>query len=164
MIGPPGGDPGVHERANAWLGEEDLIAGPADRRVRVLRKTALVRAPSELGRRRAFLVEAFDRPGVDELVDRLRLRRHLRVALGDVDHLGAGRLAESGERSLGLGLRRRRRASRTPRWSTPVAAGSPFSIIAGGNLEQRSLREVADEAGIRAVIDDGRRTRLGRAN
>jgi len=46
-----------------------------------------VRAPTHLGRRDAFLVEAFDGPRVDELVDLFRPIRDLGVALADVDDL-----------------------------------------------------------------------------
>src|SRR5262245_43649272 len=95
--GPSVGHPGVDERANAGLGEKDLIARTAVRRMGVLGKTTFVRTPSKFGRSGAFLVEAFNRPGVDEFVDILGPRRHLSVALRDVDHFGTGRLAESSE-------------------------------------------------------------------
>ena len=48
-----------------------------------------MRAPAHLGRRRAFFAEALDAPGVDELVDLLRLVGDLRVALGAMDDLHA---------------------------------------------------------------------------
>ncbi len=115
-----------------------------------------MRSPSELGRRRAFLVEAFNRPRVDELVDRLRLRGHLRVALRDVDDLGAGGLAESSKRSLdlalGVGDELLERGA-----SDAGGRRQPLFEHRGGDLEQRPLREVADEAGVRAVVDDGGR-------
>src|ERR1035437_2420926 len=154
-----GRDPGVNEGPNARLGEKDLIARSANRRVSIPREAALVRSPPEFGRCRAFLVKALNRPRVDELVDRLRLRGHLRIALRDVDDLGAGGLAESSKRclylTLGVGdelLERRR-----------VETGDhrpPFFEDRCGDLEQGSLREVADEARIRTVIDDGGRTRF----
>ena len=53
------------------------------------RQLLLVRAPAHLGRGRAFLAEALDAPGVDELVDLLRLVGDLRVALAAVDDLHA---------------------------------------------------------------------------
>ena len=72
---PAGRNPRVHERANAGLRQEDLIARTADRHVGMFREAPLVRAPSQLGGRRALLVEALDRPRVDEFVDRLRVSR-----------------------------------------------------------------------------------------
>ncbi len=55
----------------------------------VLRHPLFVRAPAEFGRLQAFGDEAFDRPGVPEDVERLRMLGALGVALGDVDALDA---------------------------------------------------------------------------
>ena len=44
-----------------------------------------VRAPAELGRCDAFLVEAFDAPGVDEFINLLGLVTDLSIALADVN-------------------------------------------------------------------------------
>ena len=55
--------------------------GPSAVLVGARRQLLLVRAPAHLGRRRAFFAEAFDAPGVDELVDLLGLVGDLRVAL-----------------------------------------------------------------------------------
>src|ERR1700722_15876124 len=152
-------NPRVHERANAGLRQKDLIARTADRHVGMFREPPLVRSPSQLGWRRALLVEALDRPRVDEFVDRLGLRGYLRIAFRDVNHLGAGRLTEPSERSVpltfGVGdeLLERRAADARRGRSTALEHG-------GGNLEQCSFREMADKARVRAVIDDGGRTRL----
>src|SRR5262245_15002546 len=94
----------MYEGADAWLGQENLIVRAADWFMRVLGQVAFVRSPSELGGRRALFVEAFDGPRVDELVDRLGHRRHLGIALGNVNDFRACRLAEPGKRSFGLAL------------------------------------------------------------
>ena len=154
--GPAGGDPGVHVRPNPGLGQKDLVAGTADGRVRVPRKTALVRAPAEFGGRRAFLVEALDRPRVHELVDGLGPVGDLRVPFGDVNDLGAGRLAEPRERPVGLALRGGDQLLERH----PVHAGRRGQAAfehRRGDFEQRPLGEVADEAGVGAVVDDGGR-------
>ena len=51
-------------------------------------------APAELGRLHAFREKAFDRPGVDEDFDRLRLLGALGITLGDMDAFDAEPLGE----------------------------------------------------------------------
>jgi len=105
----------------------------------------LMRAPAQLGRSDALLVEAFDRPGVDELVYLLWSIGHLRVALGDVHDLRAGVHRQFVEALGGQrGLDRCRSVAREP--------------VAQHRLRdvgQREFDEVADHAGVRAVLDDG---------
>ena len=135
--------PAAHPRAGPGLQQVDRrpaaeIVPPA-----VRREMPLVRAPAQLGRLRAFADEAVDRPGVDELAGLLRDRRDLRVALGDMDRLDAEPLGEA--RPAGaVGRRLDRR------------------VGVAGEVEQRLLDEMRDEAGIGAVRDDRGRAALPR--
>ena len=82
--------PGVHpQRAHA-----DLILRPALVTMRSGRQAALVRPPPKLGRRDAFFIKSFDRPGVHEFVHLLGVARDLRVALADVNDFDARELGE----------------------------------------------------------------------
>ena len=88
------GRPGAHARGRAGLHQVDSRAAAEVEALAVAREILFVRAPAELGGLLAFAHEAVDRPGVDELVELLRLRCELRVALGDVDDLDAERARE----------------------------------------------------------------------
>ena len=103
-----------------------------------------MRAPTELGRGDAFFVEAVDRPRVDELVYRLRHVGDLSVALADVDHLGAAvhrqhRVVLVGERLL----------------EGRNVGGKATGQHGRGDLGEGLLGEVADEAGVGAVLEHG---------
>ena len=108
----------------------------------------LVRAPAHFGGRGALLAEALHAPGVDELIHLLRTVGDLRVALAAVDHLHTQLMGEVVEgpalRVLGDPLR--------------LLAGKLLLLEAcGGDVEQRVLREVADESWVGTVLEDGRR-------
>ena len=101
--------------------------------------------PSSLGCC-AFADEAVHRPRVDELARLLRAVRHLRVALGDVDHLHA----------------------EPPREIAPVRARLRDCLlrrsVSRRDVEQRLLHEMRNEARIRAVREHGgRRARVAGA-
>ena len=95
-------------------------------------------APAHLGRLAALRDEAVDRPGVDELADLLGLLGDLGVALGDVDHLDA----------------------EIARQLAPALAGGRLHRAQAGILgevDQRLLDEMRDQAGVGAVGDHRRR-------
>ena len=119
-----------------------------------LGKAPLVRPPPQFGGRRAFLVEALDGPRVHELVDGLRPRGDLRVPFGDVDDLGAGRLAEPRERSFGLALRGGDQLLERHPVHASGRRQAAFEHLRA-DFEQRPLREMAHEAGVSAVVHDG---------
>jgi hypothetical protein len=137
--------PGAHARAGARLHQVDGAAAAEVVLLAVARPVLLVRAPAELGRLAAFADEAVHRPGVDELVAPSGGTGDLRVALGDVDHLDAELVRERAHSSRVFGV-------------AVLDAG------VGGDVEQRLLDEVRDEAGVGAVREHrGRRARLGLA-
>src|SRR5688572_5972218 len=119
--------PRAHASRGAGLHEVDrrTVAGVVP--LAVARKVLLVGTPAELCRLLPFAHETVHRPGVLELVELLRLRGELRVALGDVDHLDA-ELA----RELAPVVARRRVAG--------IDAGVTRDV------EQRLLDEMRDEA------------------
>src|SRR5256885_10440038 len=85
MSGPR--SPGAHARGRAGLHEVDRATAAEMVALAVGREVLLVRAPAELRGLLAFAHESIHRPGVDEFVELLRLRRELRVALGNVNDL-----------------------------------------------------------------------------
>ena len=107
------------------------LPGPKSVQLGEVRQRALVRAPAHLGGGDALLVEALDGPGVDELVDLLRPVGDLRVALADVDDLGAGVHGQTGEVLVG-----ERRLERGP---AGPSAGSPRSSIAAAMSSSATL-------------------------
>src|SRR5216683_3199675 len=132
--------PGAHPRRGARTAQPDGAVAAEFVMRAVGGKMPLVAAPAELGRLRALADEAFDRPGIDELARPLGDVGDLGVALGDVDDLDAERLGErapAGTRS-GLGNR-------------------PSGIT--GEVEQRLLDEMRDEARIGAMRQHGGRRR-----
>ena len=98
-----------------------------------------MRAPAEFGRLHALGQEAFDRPGVDEDVARLRALGALGVALGDVHALDAEPLGEAAPFVARLRLGR---------------------LVAEvvGEIDERLLDEPGDHAGIGAAAGDGGRS------
>src|SRR6202021_4284475 len=70
---------------------------------RIVRRPFFMRAPAEFGAVHALRQEAFDRPGVDEHVARLRAFGALGVALRNMHALDAEALSET--RPLVLALR-----------------------------------------------------------
>ena len=86
--------PGAHARARAGAVQIDGAARSRLMPSAIRREMLLMRPPAELGRLRAFAHEAVHRPGVDELVQFLRLLADLGIPLGDVDDLDAQRLRE----------------------------------------------------------------------
>ncbi len=127
--------PGAHPRGGAWAQQVDRRVAAEVVPPPVRRQRALVRAPAQLGRLAAFAHEAVDRPGVDELVRRLRPVRDLRVALGDMDRLDAEPLGE--QRPVPARRRQRRRRAGVVR-----------------DPQQRRLHEMRNEARIGAVRQD----------
>ena len=114
----------------------------------------LVRAPAHFGGRGALLAEALHAPGVDELVHLFRPVGDLRIPLAAVDHLHAQFVGEVVEgpalRVLGDPLR--------------LLTGKLLLLEAcGGDVEQRVLREVADESWVGTVLENGRRAGRGPA-
>src|SRR3546814_16461881 len=99
--------------------------------------TTLFRS-AELGRLHALAPEAGNAPGVDEFARPLRHVGDLGVVLGDVDHLGAGLLHEL-------------------RPAFPAGGLGRVDADMAGDLEQRLLDELADQAGIGAGGDYGDR-------
>ena len=85
VVGHPGADPGV----DAHPRQADLVLRPFGVLVGQRRQLLLVRAPAHFRRGGAFLAEALDAPGVDELVHLLGPVGDLRVALAAMDHLHA---------------------------------------------------------------------------
>ncbi len=81
--------PGAHAGVGARLLEVDRRLAALLVLLGVLRHPVFVGAPAEFGRLQAFGDEAFDRPGVPEDVERLRVLGALRVTFGDVDALDA---------------------------------------------------------------------------
>ena len=138
----PAHDEGVHAHARQ--------ANLAPRAVGVLEgergQFLFVRAPAHFRRRRPFLAEALDAPGVDELVDLLGPIGNLRVALAAVDHLDA----ELWARWLNS-------------WAAHVrdlfglgAAELPVRQRPLGDIEEGLLGEVADQPGWRRARHRGR--------
>ena len=84
-----GRHPARDERVHAHARQADLAPGAVGMLERQRRQFLFVRAPAHLGRRRPFLAEALDAPGVEELVDLLGPIGDLRVALAAMDDLDA---------------------------------------------------------------------------
>ena len=142
------GHPAHHRRVHPHAGQTDLALRAVGMLVGERGQFLLVRAPAHFGGRGALLAEALHAPGVDELIHLLRTVCDLRVALAAVDHLHAQLIGEVVEgpalRVLGDPLR--------------LLAGKLLLLEAlGGDVEQRVLREVADESWIGTVLEDGRR-------
>ena len=95
-------------------------------------------APAHLGGLAALRDEAVDRPGVDELADLLGLPGDLGVALGDMDHAHAEVACQLAPALPSGGLHR-------------AQAG----VL--GEVDQRLLHEMRDQAGVGAVGDHRRR-------
>ena len=113
---------GTQERTQVFMPERaqaDLISRAGLVEKGVLGDVALVRAPAQLGGRDAFFEEAFDAPGVDELVHLLGLIGDLRVPLADVDDLDAGELGQLRGNSL----------SRERFFQARRAAGRPVFLL-----------------------------------
>src|SRR5260370_38324795 len=85
MIGAFERGPAAHSRGGSRAQQVDRRLAAEIMAPAVTGKMPLMRAPAELGRLRTFAVEAVDRPGVDEFARRLRDRRNLGVAFGDMD-------------------------------------------------------------------------------
>ena len=137
VIRPLDRRPTSHLRRGARPAEVDRGAAPVIVPSAIRREMALMAAPTQLGRLHALSDEAVDRPGVDELARLLGKRGNLGVALGDVDHFDAE-------------LRRKR---------------GPFGARLGrgdgahrlGDVEERGLDEMRDEARVGAVRQHRRR-------
>ena len=136
---PRGRGPGADARIGPGLVEVDRRAAAALMEARVGRRPLLVRAPAEFCRLHALRQEAFDRPGVDEHVARLRGLRALRVALGDMHALDAEAMGEAAP----FVFRLRRRG---------------FVAKIGGEIDERLLDEPGDHAGIGPAAGDGGRS------
>ena len=141
------GDPGAHAHVHAHAGQADLVL----RAIRVLvgqgRELLLVGAPAHLGRGDALLAEAFDAPGVHELVHLLGLVADLGVPLAAMDDLDAqlpGQVVEG----AALGQRSGARSA-----SAPLAR--PSASMPGGDVQQPLLGPVGDEAGVGSVLQHG---------
>ena len=87
-------DPSLNPGVDAHARDADLVFRAALVLISVLRELLLVRAPAHLRGRGAFLAEALDAPGVDELVDLLRPVGDLGVSLAAMDDLDAQFLRE----------------------------------------------------------------------
>ena len=149
MIGPPDGHPRVHERADARLREKDLIAGTADRHVRVLRQAALVRAPSEFGRARCLPRRSLRSDQVFTNSSTAFGRDETCVSRSEMwMTFGAGRLAEPGERSFAPGFSAAAMSFSNAALLTPVAAGSPLSIIVVAISSSARFVKWLDEPGL----------------
>src|SRR5581483_9179007 len=102
-----------------------------------------------------------NRPGVDELVDFLRSRGYLRIALRDVNDLRAGCLTEPSKRLVGVGFSS---GDQLLECATvdPGRSGNAFLEHRRRDFDQRSLGEMADQPRVRTVVEDGRWTGSGR--
>src|SRR5439155_15247636 len=127
-----------HARVDAGLQKIDISEKALRVRAAVVGHPYLMGAPAEFGRLHALRDKAFDRPGVDELVHRLRLLRALGVALGDMNALDAELLRELAPAFAALRL-------------VDLNAG------VAGDVEQRLLDEPRHHAGIGAAGGDRRR-------
>ena len=107
---------------------------------------ALVRPPAELGWRNSLFIEAFTRPGVDELAHLFWFVGKLRVALGDLDDLRAARLRNARMRAI-----RKCAFKFTLRRAAHKSALQQFRA----KLLECELRLMAHPARIRAMFKDG---------
>ena len=130
--------PRTHARVGARLVEIDRRAAAFLVGAGIGGQPLFMGAPAEFRRLHAFRKEAFDRPGVDEHIARLRVLGDLGVAFGDVHALHAERLGE-----LGPAFARRRRIDR-------------LAEIAG-DVEQCLLDEPRHHAGVGPAGGDRRR-------
>ena len=115
------------------------LLGPSECSKASARQFLFVRAPAHLGRRRPFFAKALDAPCVDELVDLFGSIGNLRIALAAMNDLDAKLVGQVVElprlgvvRDL-LGLR----AGELPLREGPLR-----------DIEERVLREMADQAGL----------------
>ena len=138
-LSPRGRGPGADARIGSGLVEVDRRAASALMEARVGRRPFLMRAPAEFRRLHALRQKAFDRPGVDEHVARLRRLRALRVAFGDMHALDAEAMGEAAP----FVFRLRRRG---------------FVAKIGGEIDERLLDEPGDHAGIGPATGDGGRS------
>ena len=149
-----GRNPGGHVRVDAHARQANL----ASRAVGVLvgqgGELLFMRAPPHLGRRRPFLAEALDAPGVDELVHLFRPIRDLRVTLAAVNHLDAELVGQVIE-LLGRGMVRNLFSS--------GAVEFPIRQRVPGDVQERVFGEMADEPGVGSVLEHRGRARLGPA-
>ena len=97
-------------------------------------------APAEFGRLQAFGDEAFDRPGVPEDVERLRVLGALGVALGDVDALDADLLHQLG-----------------PAFAVVLVRLVELQADVVGEVDERLLDEPGDHARVGAAGGNGGR-------
>ena len=97
-----------------------------------------VGAPAEFGRLQAFGDEAFDRPGVPEDVERLRMLGALGVAFGDVDALDADLLHQLG-----------------PAFAVMLVRLVELDVEIVGKVDQRLLDEPGNHARVCAAGRNG---------
>ena len=132
--------PRSHPGSAARVREADLVARPGLVRVCESRQLLLVRSPTQFRRSDPFLVKALHRPGVDELVLELRLVADLGVALRDVNDLHAERMRQVVPRAL------------------VARSGDVVVRLFGkqcvGDVGECRLREMRNEAGVSAVVED----------
>ena len=139
--------PRAHAGVGAGLVEIDRRAAAALVEAGVGGRPFLVHAPAEFGRLHALGEKAFDRPGVDEDVARLRALGALRIALGDMHALDAQTLGEAAPVLARFGL---------VRLFAEVANEIALEI------DQRLLDEPGHHAGIGAATGDrGRSAGVG---
>jgi hypothetical protein len=129
--------PGADARVGAGLQQIDCSTTAIFVLAAVCRHPFFGSTPAQFGRLHAFRDKAIHRPGIDENVERLRFRRTLRVALGDMDALDAC-VAHQARPAI-LVLR-------------DVAAEAEI----GGDIEKRLFHEPGNHARVRAAAVDRR--------
>ena len=86
--------PGPYPRAGAGAQQIDRAIRSEGVPFGFRRHMFFMRSPAEFGGLETLRDKALDRPGIDENAARLRRRRALGIAFGDVDALDAGLLRE----------------------------------------------------------------------
>ena len=140
--------PAPYPRVHSHLREKDLVFGPEWRDMGQEREVFFVRSPSHLCRRGALLPQPLDRPGADEFVYLFGAVGDLRIAFAAVYDLYA---------------QFSRKVRKIPivnvffyRFYALFGIRSiPYEFF--GYIDQPFFSEVRDQAGIRAMVNDGGR-------
>ncbi len=141
-------DPGADVGSAAHLGEADLILGSFLVVHGARREGSFVGTPAHFGGGDAFFAEAFDGPGIDELIDFFGFAGDLGIAFGDMDGFDA---EVHGEVVVLTGLEGG--LDEFAAWGFFVMVVEPMI----GDVLEGFFGEVLDEARVGAVVEDGGR-------